>query len=113
MMRLFNQILSDREGVSARPEPFNNANETINSVRDCFTNEISKQITILSETTSKIESFDIDRIYIKGGEDLRALSNSIYGYFNYIHDRIADKWKHNNPQGKKSPESYQKTSTHI
>lgn len=108
MMRLFNQILSDREGVSARPEPFNNANETINSVRDCFTNEISKQITILSETTSKIESFDIDRIYIKGGEDLRALSNSIYGYFNYIHDRIADKWKHNNPQGKKSPESYQK-----
>ena len=108
MMRLFNQILSDREGVSARPEPFNNANETISSVRDCFTNEISKQITILSETTSKIESFDIDRIYIKGGEDLRALSNSIYGYFNYIHDRIADKWKHNNPQGKKSPESYQK-----
>lgn len=42
MMQLFNQILSDREGVSARPEPFNNANETISSVRDCFTNEISK-----------------------------------------------------------------------
>lgn len=54
MMQLFNQILSDREGVSARPEPFNNANETISSVRDCFTNEISKQITILSETTSKL-----------------------------------------------------------
>lgn len=106
MMRLFNQILSDRDGISERPEPFKDAKETVNAVKDCFANEISKQITSLSAIVSKIETYDISKIYIKGGDDLKRLSNSVYGYYNYITDRIADKWKHDNPQGRKKPEKY-------
>ena len=99
--RLFNQILSDRESISASLKPFERAKEPCNAIVEAYENGIRDNLQSLKQLIANISNYDITRIYIASGKDLTTLSQKVYGSYKYITDKEIDEWILANPKKKR------------
>lgn len=99
--RLFNQILSDRESISASLKPFENAKEVCNAIVEAYEKGMKENLNVLRQLITNITDYDISRIYIASGKDLTAVSQKVYGSFRYITDKETSEWCIANPKKKK------------
>lgn len=99
--RLFNQILSDRESISASPKPFIKAQEASDAIVEAYENGIRDNLQSLKQLIANISNYDITRIYIASGKDLTTVSQKVYGSYKYITDKEIDEWSLANPKKKR------------
>ena len=107
--RLFNQILSDRESISASPKPFIKAQEASDAIVDAYENSIKKNLEELKQIVSNIKSYNIAGIYISTKKELSTVSQRAYGSYRYVTDALSEEWCTANPKRQnQSDEAYEK-----
>lgn len=108
LIQLFNQILSDKVGISERIEAFSSAKSVTDAIKQCYNEELMPTLEKLYEIMKSIRSYDMNGIFIKWGTDVTTVSQRVYGNYSAITERIKEKWTLDNPQGKKKQSSYEK-----
>lgn len=103
---LFKQILSDRVIVSFREENFENSKDVLAAIEN-FYQELIRNIfdtdtdnLSLNELLSQIDSFDVEKIYIRNDLQLTDISQKIFGNWNIINNALEVDF-FNNYKGKK------------
>lgn len=105
---LFNQILSDRTGVSFAIDNFATASETVEAIKEAFHDMIFDKVDVISNVVKSLPEYSLNGVYIRVGEDSSKVSQRHFGAYNMISDAIANDWEIKNPKGQKKEATYQK-----
>lgn len=110
---LFKQILSETESVSFIPEPFKDSRELLNNLNEFFNkkDKVDKNylnyIDDLKELFASLNDFDLDKIYIKNGPAITDLSQSVFGHWSDIAEKLNEIYDNeNNSKGIKDIDKY-------
>lgn len=104
---LFNQILSDKVGVSQRIDSFSSAASVRDAIKQSYEDELKPILDKLYELIKCIRSYDPNGIFIKWGADINTISQRIYGDYSAIKDKIIENWTITNPMGGLKIQSYE------
>lgn len=105
---LFNQILSDRIGVSFSLDNFSTASETIEAIKEAFNDVIFEKVDVISNVVKSLPEYSLNGVYIRVGEDSSKVSQRHFGAYHVLSDAIAADWELKNPIGGKKPATYLK-----
>ena len=109
---LFKQILSDRNAISWLPEEFDNDQETLNAIKDCYAH---LSVNILKDENLKrllcsLSEYDTKGIFLLNDSQLTSISKKMSGSWTDIPSAIKNDMKDGVPakKRKESEEDYEK-----
>jgi CRISPR-associated protein Cpf1 len=100
---LYKQILSDRNSVSFLPDAFENDQEVLEGIEKSY-HEISTSIDGIKKLMVDINTFDLNRIYLRNDTGLTDISQKVLGNWNDIQKILERRFEVDNPIGKKEKE---------
>ena len=109
---LFKQILSDRNAISWLPEEFNDDQEALNAIKDCYT-RLSENILgdkILKGLLCSLAEYDTKGIFLRNDLQLTDISQKMFGSWSVITSATKNDIKDIVPtkKRKESEEDYEK-----
>ena len=104
--QLYKQILSERKPLSWLPEKFENDNDLTNSIKKAYI-ETKPEIERFINICKSLGTYDINGIYIKN-QRLDVLSKDVIGNWQTITKALENRYRVDNPIGRKSQEKYEK-----
>ena len=104
--QLYKQILSERKSLSWLPEKFENDNDLTNSIKEAYI-ETKPEIERFINICKNLRTYDINSIYIKN-QRLDVLSKDAIGNWQTISKALENRYRVDNPIGRKSQEKYEK-----
>ncbi len=109
---LFKQILSDRNAISWLPEEFDNDQETLNAIKDCYAHlsgNILKDEN-LKRLLCSLSEYDTKGIFLRNDSQLTSISKKMSGSWTDIPSAIKNDMKDGVPakKRKESEEDYEK-----
>lgn len=109
---LFKQILSDRNAISWLPEEFDNDQEVLNAIKNCY---VRLSENVLGEENLKrllcsLSEYDIKGIFLRNDSQLTSISKKMSGSWTDIPSAIKNDMKDGAPakKRKESEEDYEK-----
>ena len=114
---LFKQILSDRNAISWLPEEFNDDQQVLNAIKDCY-ERLSENILgdkVLKSLLSSLADYSLDGIFLRNDSQLTDISQKMFGSWSVIQDAIIQNIKNVAParKRKESEEDYDKRISGI
>ena len=114
---LFKQILSDRNAISWLPEEFNDDQQVLNAIKDCY-ERLSENILgdkVLKSLLSSLTDYSLDGIFLRNDSQLTDISQKMLGSWSVIQDAIIQNIKKVAParKRKESEEDYDKRISAI
>lgn len=108
---LFKQILSDRTSSSFIPEQFQSDLELFTAVDEAYSLILQEVIENETEMSlgslfEKIDTFDLNHIYISNDSTITSLSQSLFSDWSVIKNSISRAYDIAHPIGKTKPEKY-------
>lgn len=111
---LFKQILSDKEAVSWLPEEFESDQQLLKSVREFYASFKDNVMQQLKELLLNLPNYNLDKIYIPNDLALTDISQSLYGDWSVIKNRINEDFRNEYPQKKnETAEKYEERITKL
>lgn len=109
---LFKQILSDRNAISWLPEEFDNDQETLNAIKDCYA-RLSENVLReenLKRLLCSLSEYDTKGIFLRNDLQLTSISKKMSGSWTDIPSAIKNDKKDGAPakKRKESEEDYEK-----
>lgn len=114
---LFKQILSDRNAISWLPEEFNNDQEVLNAIKDCY-ERLSENVLgdkVLKSLLCSLTDYNLDGIFVRNNVQLTDISQKMFGNWSVIQNAIMQYIKNVAParKRKESEEEYEKRISDI
>ena len=114
---LFKQILSDRNAISWLPEEFNDDQEVLNAIKDCY-ERLSENVLgdkVLKSLLCSLGDYNLDGIFVRNDAQLTDISQKIFGDWGVIQNAIIQNIKNVAParKRKESEEDYEKRISDI
>lgn len=111
MKILYKQILSDRESLSFAAEEFKSDKDVLGSIGD-FIKETEDTVMRIEKLCATINQYELDRIYVKSGAPITAISQVLFTDWGKITQAISDTYDMRYKGKKKiNTESYDKEKT--
>lgn len=114
---LFKQILSDRNAISWLPEEFNDDQEVLNAIKDCY-ERLSENVLgdkVLKSLLCSLGDYNLDGIFVRNDAQLTDISQKMFGDWGVIQNAIIQNIKNVAParKRKESEEDYEKRISDI
>lgn len=114
---LFKQILSDRNSISWLPEEFNDDQEVLNAIKDCY-ERLSENVLgdkVLKSLLCSLGDYNLDGIFVRNDAQLTDISQKMFGDWGVIQNAIIQNIKNVAParKRKESEEDYEKRISDI
>lgn len=112
---LFKQILSDRNAISWLPDSFENDNDLLEKLEECYqsyneTDNGKKSVFLrLKELLLTIADCELVKLYVRNDLQLTDISQKMFGNYNVISNALYEDLKSNTPRKskKETDESYE------
>jgi len=111
---LFNQILSEKAGVSFLPKQFKSASEVVKSLNEAYA-ELSPVLAAIQDVVTNITDYDCNGIFIKNDLGLTDIAQRFYGNYDAVKRGLRNQYELETPMhnGQKAEKYEEQVAKHL